>query len=169
MDIKTVSHYFYQYGGIAIFVIVFLEYLNIPGMPSGIIMPLAGIWASKGQIGFVTVLLITEIAGICGSWVLYFVGRLGGQLILRKYIEKYPKRKAVIEQAIEKIGAKGYLGIFLGKLIPMIRTIISLPAGALKMNFIGYTVFSAMGVFVWNFTLIGAGYLFGESVLQFFG
>ncbi len=169
MDIKMISNYFYQHGGIAIFVIVFLEYLNIPGLPSGIIMPLAGMWASKGRIGFGTVLTLSVIAGIFGSWVLYFVGRLGGQLILKKYVEKSPKRKAVIDQAIEKIGTKGYLGIFLGKLIPVIRTIISIPAGALKMNFLGYTIFSALGVLVWNFTLIGAGYLFGESVLQLLG
>ncbi|NLY76503.1 MAG: DedA family protein [Tissierellia bacterium] len=169
MNIQMVSDYFYRYGSIAIFVIVFLEYLNIPGLPSGIIMPSAGIWASKGSIGFGTVLLLSVAAGICGSWVLYCIGRWGGQLLLSKYIQKFPKHKAFLDQAIEKISTKGYIGLFLGKLLPMIRTIISIPAGAIKMNFLGYTIFSTLGILVWNLTLVGAGYLFGESVLQILG
>lgn len=93
MDIKAISDYFFQYGTIAIFVIVFLEYLNLPGLPSGIIMPLAGMWASKGRIGFGTVLTLSVIAGIFGIWLLYFVGRFGGQLILKKYVESLLREK----------------------------------------------------------------------------
>jgi len=168
MDVQTLNNYFYQYGGIVIFVVVFLEYMNIPGLPSGIIMPLAGIWASKGGIGFGTALFLSIVAGICGSWVLYFIGRFGGEFVIRKYIERFPKQKAFIDKAMERVQTKGYLAVFLGKLIPAIRTIISIPAGALRMNFIGYTICSALGILIWNLALVGAGYIFGESVLQFF-
>ncbi len=169
MDAQMLNDYFNQYGGIVIFIIVFLEYLNIPGLPSGIIMPLAGIWASKGSIGFGTALILSVAAGICGSWVLYFVGKYGGQLVIKKYIQKFPKQKDFIDKSIERIRTKGYMGIFIGKLIPMIRTVISIPAGALNMNFTGYTIYSAMGILVWNITFIGAGYLFGESALKILG
>lgn len=168
MNIQTLNNYFYQYGGIVIFVIVFLEYMNIPGMPSGIIMPLAGIWASKGGIGFLPALLLSIAAGICGSWVLYFIGRFGGSLVLKKYVQKFPKQKAFIDQAVDRIRSKGYLAIFIGKLIPTIRTLISIPAGVLQMDFARYTLFSALGIMVWNLAFVGAGYLFGESVLQIF-
>jgi membrane protein DedA with SNARE-associated domain len=166
MAIQTLTNYFHQYGAIAIFVIVFLEYLNLPGFPAGVVMPLAGIWASQGGIGFVMALLLSVLAGLCGSWVLYFIGRFGGEFLLSKYIRRFPKHKTVIDQTMERIRKKGYIGIFIGKLIPMIRTIISLPAGVLKMNFAGYTVFSAMGILLWNLVFVGAGYFFGDSVLQ---
>jgi membrane protein DedA with SNARE-associated domain len=66
---------------------------------------------------------------------------------------------------MERLREKGYIGIFIGKLIPMIRTVISIPAGVLKMNFLGYTLFSALGITVWNLVFVGAGYFFGDTVL----
>lgn len=166
MDVQMLTDYFYRYGGVAIFVIVFLEYLNLPGFPAGIVMPLAGIWASKGGIGFGWALLLSVAAGLCGSWVLYFLGRYGGDLVLKRYLKKHPKQREVIDKTLERIRSKGYLGLFLGKLIPMFRTIISIPAGILKLDFIGYSVVSALGILVWNLVFVGAGYFFGESVLQ---
>lgn len=166
MDVQVLTDYFHRYGAVVIFIIVFLEYLNMPGFPSGLIMPLAGIWASKGNIGFITVLILSVIAGICGSWVLYLVGRYGGGLVLQKYVKKFPKQKPIIDKTIERVRTKGYLGIFVGKLIPVLRTIISIPAGVLKVNFIGYTVASTIGIFVWNLVFVGAGYLFGETALR---
>jgi membrane protein DedA with SNARE-associated domain len=166
MDVQMLTNYFHQYGDVVIFVIVFLEYLNLPGFPSGVVMPLTGIWASQGGIGFGWALLLSLLAGLCGSWVLYFLGRYGGEILLKKYCKRFPKHKNIIDKIIKRIQTKGYLGIFLGKLLPVFRTIISIPAGVLKINFTGYTVSSAMGIFVWNFVFIGAGYYFGDSVLQ---
>jgi len=166
MDVQALTDYFHRYGAIVIFIIVFLEYMNMPGFPSGLIMPLAGIWAAKGNIGFVTVLILSVIAGICGSWVLYLVGRYGGELVLQKYVKKFPKHKPIIEKTIERIRTKGYLGICVGKLIPVLRTIISIPAGVLKVNFIGYTIASTVGIIIWNLALVGAGYFFGETALR---
>lgn len=169
MDVQILNNYFYQYGGIVVFVIVFLEYLNLPGFPSGIIMPLAGIWASKGNIGFGTVLALSVVAGLCGSWILYFIGRYGGNFVIKKYIQRFPKQEALIQQTMNRVRTKGYIGIFFGKLIPMIRTVISIPAGVLKIDFAGYTLFSTMGILIWNLVFVGAGYILGESVLQIFG
>ena len=59
MNLETITLYFTQYGAIAIFVIVLLEYMNLPGFPAGIIMPLSGVWAAKGNINFFLVMLIT--------------------------------------------------------------------------------------------------------------
>lgn len=168
MDIQILSGYFHQYGILVIFIIVFLEYLNMPGFPAGIIMPLAGVWAHQGSIGFFVVFLLSVLAGLCGSWVLYFLGRYSGEIIIKKYTEKFPKHKPIINKAFDYIGKKGYLAVFLGKLIPMIRTIISIPAGVLKLNFLYYTIYSALGIAIWNLVFIGAGYIFGEAAFQFF-
>ena len=168
MDTQILTDYLERYGGLAIFVVVLLEYMNMPGFPSGIIMPLAGIWASRGNIGFISALTLSVLAGLCGSWILYFIGRYGGELVLQKYIKKFPKHKDIIEQTIERVQTKGYIGIFVGKLIPVLRTLISIPAGVLKVSFYGYTVASALGILVWNLVFVGAGYLFGEAVLVMF-
>ena len=81
MDLSILTMYFTRYGAVAIFVIVFLEYLNMPGFPAGIIMPLAGVMASKGNIGFGWVMVITVAAGLLGSRYefvryCYYMGRL---------------------------------------------------------------------------------------------
>lgn len=159
--------YFTQYGGIAIFIIVLLEYLNLPGFPAGVIMPLAGMLAAKGEISFLLALAITVAAGLMGSWLLYLIGYKGGDMFLNKYLRKFPKQKPAIERNLEMLKRKGGIGIFLSKLIPMVRTLISIPAGALKMNFVRYTVSSALGILVWNFVFLGAGYFLGEAVWQY--
>lgn len=164
MGIDTVTFYFTRYGAAAIFILVLLEYMNMPGFPAGIIMPLSGVWAAKGNIHFPIVMLITLAAGLLGSWILYFLGRTGGSLLLEKYLTKFPKHREAVERNFALIRQKGCLGIFFGKLIPMIRTLISIPAGVLKIDFMKYTISSALGVFVWNLVFVGAGYFLGDAI-----
>lgn len=166
MGIHELSSYFNQYGVIVIFVIVLLEYLNLPGFPAGVIMPLAGVWAASGNINFGLVLFLSVLAGLCGSWILYLLGKLGGEIFLTKYVKRFPKQKPIIDQTINRIKDKGYLGVFICKLIPVIRTVISIPAGVLKMDFIGYTFFSMLGITLWNLIFIGLGYFLGEPVIN---
>lgn len=168
MTMDLLLSYFTRYGAAAIFLIVLLEYLNMPGFPAGVIMPLAGFWAAKGNIHFITALLITVAAGLVGSWILYLVGYKGGELFLSKFLKKFPKKRAAIEKQFEIIRKKGFAGIFISKLIPMVRTIISIPAGVLKMNFMQYTFSSALGICVWNLVFVGSGYLLGDAVLGYF-
>ena len=140
MDVQMLTQYFLRYGAVFIFVIILLEYMNLPGFPAGIIMPLAGIWAARG--------------------------RMGGDLFLDRYLKRFPKHEPVIQRNFELLRTRGAAGIFISKLIPMIRTIISIPAGVIRMNFVKYTISSALGIFVWNFFLIGAGYVMGDQVFQ---
>ena len=160
MTIQTLTQFFLQYGAFFIFVIV------LPGFPAGIIMPMAGIWAARGEISFPLVLLISVGAGLAGSWVLYFLGRLGGQKLLEFYFKKFPKQRPLIEDKIKMLREKGGAGVFVSKLLPMVRTLISIPAGVVRMDFRVYTVSSAMGVFLWNLVFIGAGYFFGEAAIN---
>lgn len=166
MNVQELTQYFLQYGSIFIFLIVLLEYLNLPGFPAGVIMPLAGIWAAKGDISFPVVLLVSVAAGLLGSWILYFLGRLGGETFIRFYTKKFPKHKELIDKNISVIREKGAVGVFIAKLVPMVRTLISIPAGMVSMDFIKYTVSSVLGVFVWNAVFVGAGYFLGDSVFK---
>ena len=166
MDVQMLTQYFLRYGAVFIFVIILLEYMNLPGFPAGIIMPLAGIWAARGQISFFMVMALGLAAGLLGSWILYGIGRMGGDLFLDRYMKRLPKHEPVIQRSFELLRTRGAAGIFISKLIPMIRTIISIPAGVIRMNFVKYTISSALGIFVWNFFLIGAGYVMGDHVFQ---
>lgn len=169
MNIQALTQYFLQYGAFFIYLIVLLEYMNLPGFPAGLIMPLAGIWAAKGEISFPIVMLLSLAAGLTGSWALYFLGRLGGPKLMGFYFRKFPKQQAVIEDKMEMIREKGGIGVFISKLLPMVRTIISIPAGMVKMDFMKYTVSSAMGIFLWNLVFVGAGYFFGEAAIKILG
>lgn len=166
MDVQMLTQYFLRYGAVFIFVIILLEYMNLPGFPAGIIMPLAGIWAARGQISFFMVMALGLAAGLLGSWILYGIGRMGGDLFLDRYLKRFPKHEPAIQRNFELLRTRGAAGIFISKLIPMIRTIISIPAGVIRMNFVKYTISSALGIFVWNFFLIGAGYVMGDQVFQ---
>ncbi|MCU6746977.1 MULTISPECIES: DedA family protein [Lachnospiraceae] len=166
MNIQTLTNYFLEYGAFFIYLIVLLEYLNLPGFPAGVIMPLAGIWAAKGDISFPLVMVLTVLAGLTGSWLLYFLGRLGGPKVMGWYFKKFPKHRAVIEEKMEMLREKGGKGVFVSKLLPMVRTIISIPAGMVQMEFMKYTVSSLLGIFIWNLVFVGAGYFFGEAAIQ---
>lgn len=168
MEVEVIMQYFVDYGPVAIFVIVLLEYLNLPGFPAGVIMPLAGIWAARGEMNFLFALLITVAAGVSGSVILYGLGRGGGEVFLKRYYKRFPKHEKLVEEKIGYLREKGGVGIFISKLVPMVRTLISIPAGIMKMNFGNYVISSTLGVAVWNFVFVGAGYLFGDAVFQMF-
>lgn len=167
MSLDILIQYFTQYGAVAIFVIVLLEYMNMPGFPAGVIMPLAGVWAAHGKIHFIVALLITIAAGLLGSWLLYLLGYKGGELFLNKYLKKFPGHREAIEKNFDMLRKKGAVGVFISKLLPMVRTLISIPAGVMKMDFLQYTISSALGVAVWNLVFVGAGYVLGDAVFQY--
>ena len=95
MSISELTDYFLRYGAFFIYLIVLLEYLNLPGFPAGVIMPLAGIWAAKGEISFPMVMVLTVFAGLTGSWALYLLGRFGGGKVMEFYFKKFPKHRPV--------------------------------------------------------------------------
>lgn len=167
MDANSLLDYLSQYGIVFIFIIIFLEYLNLPGLPAGIIMPVAGLWVSRGNMNFLIVVILSVVAGLIGSWCLYFLGFYGGNFLLEKYTTKFPKQKQYIENKLEYLRSKGGKGVFISRLIPVARTIIAIPAGVLKMNFFKYTVYSAFGILIWNGVFISAGYILGEGILKY--
>lgn len=168
MEFNQILAYMTDYGLIFMAVIIFLEYLNLPGFPAGVILPLTGVWASGSGKEFVLALVVSIMAALLASWILYIVGWYGGDFIIKKYIEKFPKQKETIEKQLGYLREKGNMGIFISKLIPMVRTIISIPAGVLRLNFLQYTLYSALGIAIWNGVLISTGYFLGQEVLTKF-
>ena len=167
MTIASFLEMFQRFGLLFIAAVCFLEHLNLPGFPAGVIMPLAGLWAARGHILFPIALLITVAAGLTGSLILYFIGYTGGDFVLQKYLDKFPRQRPAIEAKLEWVRQKGGVGIFLSKLIPMIRTLISIPAGVSRMNMAKYIVSSTLGILVWNLLFVGAGYFLGDMLLGY--
>lgn len=166
MNMEILMNYFSQYGLIVFFIIIFLEYLNVPGLAAGIVMPLAGVWAANEGIGFFTAIFMSVIAGLLGSLVLYAIARIGGEIFLKKLINKFPSQEKTINNKLDYLRQKGSVGVFVSKLIPMARTLIEIPAGVLKIDFMKYFCSAGLGIFVWNLIFVGSGYIFGEAVFQ---
>ena len=89
MEANTIFQYLEQYGTLFIFIIIFLEYLNVPGLAAAIIMPLVGVWCAKSEINLLFAIFISAIAGLAASWILYFMGLFFGDVIVNKYLNKY--------------------------------------------------------------------------------
>ena len=83
MDISSLNNYFELYGGMAIFIVVLLEYMNLPGFPAGIIMPLAGIYAAHGGISLLAAIAISDLAGELGNWIYFFLCMYGVNAFLK--------------------------------------------------------------------------------------
>ncbi len=145
MDIDAVLNYFATYGLTLLFVIVFLEYLNLPGLPAGIIMPAAGILASRNNQSIVLVVFISVVAGVLGSIVLYLIGYYGGAILLDKLGLKFPKVQPTIRKSSTILKEKGLFGVFLCRLLPVLRTIVSIIAGSVRMNFFKFLIYSTPG------------------------
>lgn len=149
-------------GYIGIFFVMLLEYIIAP-IPSEMILPFAGFLVSKDQFYLPLVLFSATFASLAGSLLLYFIGDKGG----RKFIEKYGKYFLLDENHLhsaEKLFAKyGGLVVFACRLLPGIRTIVSFPAGVGKMNKIKFSLYTLLGSFLWNFSLIWIGILLGDN------
>jgi membrane protein DedA with SNARE-associated domain len=148
------------YGGI--FFLMILESALIP-IPSEIIMPFSGFLASTGKLGSVGVILAGSLGNLVGSVITYYLGiRLGRAFLIKygKYILFRVHHLVWTEQLFQKYGDKIS---FVGRLLPGVRTYISLPAGIGKSNFIKFVVYTLAGSIIWNSLLTYAGIQLGRS------
>lgn len=165
MDVNQFLELFAQYGLIFLFVIVFLEYMNLPGLPAGIIMPAAGILVAQAKLNITVAILVSVIAGILGSLVLYALGWYGGTPVLEKWAKKSEKIKKILDKCHEIVHKHGHMGLTVCRLIPVLRTLISIPAGVLRIPPVPFICYSAIGIFGWNLAYILFGYFFGRILL----
>mgnify|MGYP001053776352 CR=1 FL=1 len=141
---------------------MFLESACIP-LPSEVVLPLGGFMVAGGTISMLGANIAVAVGSMAGSLLAYLVGYYGG----RPFILKYGKYFFVSEKHFyesEKTFRKyGSAAVFFGRLLPVIRTFISLPAGIARMDIKKFLVFSLVGMLPWNFILIFLGYKFGQQ------
>jgi membrane protein DedA with SNARE-associated domain len=151
------------YWGIGL--LMFLENL-FPPIPSELIMPLAGFTVSQGKMNFQYAVLAGVIGTVLGTLIWYYAGVLVGEERLRALADRYGKwlglSGADIDKANRWFYRHGTKAVLLGRLVPGIRTIISLPAGISRMRLAPYLVYSTIGTTLWTVLLTYAGYLLGN-------
>ena len=154
---------------IAYFVIglsMFLENL-IPPIPSEIIMPLGGFFVYKGNLNFFFLIISGLIGTVIGALPWYFLGRLLNERKLSNFIDRKGKFVGISLKDLDKsrlwFDKYGVPLVFWGRLIPGIRTLISVPAGIELMPINKFLIWTSLGSLIWVIFLTSAGYLFGEN------
>lgn len=152
------------YWGVAIAMAI--ESASIP-LPSEIIMPFAGFLVSTGELNFWIVVLAAGVGGVVGSAVAYGVGYYGGETFVRSLIRKYGKFVLVheyeLDEAKEWFRDHGEAITFFSRLLPVIRTFISLPAGISRMNFRRFILYAFLGTIIWCAALAYVGVVLGDN------
>lgn len=145
-----------------IFLLMLLESACIP-IPSEVTMPVAGLLAQAGKISLAGAILVGTLGNLAGSLVAYWVGRSGGRGLLLKYGRFVFIKPHDIERAdlwFERYGGKA---VFFSRLLPVVRTFISLPAGVAEMPIVRFTLMTFLGCLPWSAALTYAGYVLGQN------
>jgi membrane protein DedA with SNARE-associated domain len=158
----VITTYLGEYGYLAVFVLMLLESACIP-IPSEVTMVFGGFLVSRGDLSFIGVAMIGTIANVIGSWLAYWVGYVGGRPLINRWGRFILLREHELDRAHDWFERRGELAVFVSRLLPVIRTFISLPAGVARMNFWKFTLYTFLGCLPWTFALTWAGMLLGEN------
>ena len=157
----------YLYAGV--FIAAIIETI-IPPIPTMAVFPTAGFLASQNNFELYQVILLGIIGGLgasIGSTVIYLIALKLGRVALLKYLRyvKVSEKKLTrVENWFQKYGDKAVL---FGRMVPVFREMISIPAGLLKMKFAKFLTYTILGSCGWSITLILVGYYFGNAALKF--
>jgi membrane protein DedA with SNARE-associated domain len=148
-----------------LFLLITLESTLVP-IPSELVMPFAGILASQGKFSLPVILVINSAAAMLGSGISYWIGAAGGKPLLLRY-GKYALIRAKDIELTERFFARhGKATILIGRFLPVVRHIISVPAGIARMPLAGFFTQTFIGSTIWGSILIVLGYHFGEAFLE---
>ena len=145
-----------------VFLLVMLESTLVP-VPSELVFPFAGYFASKGIFSLPVLLVINSAGALLGSGIGYWIGAAGGKPLLLKYGKWFLIRKHDIEKTEKWFKDHGKATIFFARLVPVIRHIISLPAGVARMPLRSFFLQTFLGSTLWGSFLILLGYYLGNN------
>lgn len=152
--------------------IVFLMFIEnvFPPIPSEVIMPLAGYMANQGRLGFAGIVVAGTAGSVLGALPLYYLGYSVSEKDLGALCEKYGRWFAVsaddIRRAREWFNRHGRLAVFLCRLVPGLRSLISIPAGIDRMPMPAFLFYTALGAAIWTAALAYVGYYLGANFEQ---
>jgi membrane protein DedA with SNARE-associated domain len=161
-----VQHFIATYGYVAVFLLMLAESACIP-IPSELIMTFGGAVAAGAIAGTHLSLAGVIVAGllgnVVGSYVAWAVGRYGGQPALRRWGNRFWIREHDLDRASRWFDRHGGKAVLIGRVLPVVRTFISLPAGIAGMAPVRFGVYTTIGCIPWTAALAGAGYAVGAN------
>jgi membrane protein DedA with SNARE-associated domain len=151
-----------NYGLLAIFITMTLESTCIP-IPSEIVVPYGGLLAAQGHVQLWQVIVVATAANVLGSTIAYAAGRYGGRALFLRYGRYVLIRPHHLDLADRWFERRGQITVFLTRMMPGIRTFISVPAGISRMHFGKFLLYSMLGAIPWNAALAYLGWVFGAN------
>src|SRR5579859_7443779 len=166
-NLSTIIIHFVQSSGyLAIFILMLLESMLIP-IPSEVTMPFAGFFAQQGHLSLILVIFIGALANLVGSLIAYAVGYYLEESIVISLIDRYGKyillRRHEYEKAMAWFKKYGSSVVFFSRILPAVRTFISLPAGLAEMNILKFSVYTFLGSLIWSTLLTYIGFYLGKN------
>ena len=156
-----------QFGYLAVFGLIFFENV-FPPIPSELILPLSGFLVIQTSMELPLVIVSATIGSVVGAFVLYGIGRLLSQDRLESFFDTKPMRllgfhSGDVAKAIGWFDRRGQITVLLCRCIPVVRSLISIPAGTAKMNVVRFALYTLIGSAVWNTVLCSLGYAAGGA------
>ena len=168
--IQCISEFLSEYLYAGVFLAAILETI-IPPIPTMAVFPTAGFIASQNGLNVFEVVILGIVGGLgasIGSTVIYFIALKLGRVALLKYLKRVrvsEKKLERVEKWFEKYGDKAVL---FGRMIPVFREMISIPAGLLKMDTKKFLLYTVLGSCGWGITMVLVGYFFGVAAFELF-
>jgi membrane protein DedA with SNARE-associated domain len=156
-------------GTLGIVPLMFAENV-FPPIPSELIMPLAGFSAARGERNLIIAISAGSIGSLLGALLWYYIGKKLGAERLKRWATKYGRWLTLapkeVDQACDLFNRHGGKAVFIGRLIPAVRTLISVPAGSAGMPLASFLLYSGAGTILWTALLAMAGYFLEASTTR---
>ena len=155
-----------QLGYLGVALLVVLENV-FPPIPSEIVLPFAGFVAQQGSDLVVLMILVATVGSVIGALIMYWIAAVIGDERLHAFTRRFGKwvqiREADLTRAEEWFDRHAMSAVLVGRCVPLIRSVVSIPAGFRRMKLIPYISYTFLGSLVWNIALVGAGAVLGEN------
>ncbi|MDQ7062316.1 MAG: DedA family protein [Sulfurimonas sp.] len=159
---QTIVDLIFDWGYLGIFLLMAIESSFIP-FPSEIVLIPAGFLASQGEMNLEMIMVSALAGSMLGAFINYFLALLLGRKILMRYGKYFFISQSSMEKMDNYFSKHGAISTFIGRLIPGIRQLISIPAGLSKMNLAVFSTYTALGAGIWALILVMLGYFIGEN------
>lgn len=138
-----------------------------PPIPSEAVMPLVGFLSTTGRFNFSLAVIVGVLGSLLGALVLYYLGFFVGSRNIRSFLEKYGKYLMVstndLDAAEQWFNRHGEHAVLIARVVPLVRSIVSIPAGFIKMPLAQFILYSTIGITVWTLLLTVVGVVLGEN------
>lgn len=150
------------FGALGVALLMVLENL-FPPIPSELILPFAGFLVGRGELGFLSVLVASTAGSLFGALVLYALGRWGGRNLILRYGRFLRVKEADLDRAEGWFDKYDEWVVLFGRMVPGVRSVVSIPAGMLGTPFVRFVLLTTAGSAAWNALLLGAGWYLGDN------